>query len=199
MHFMIISAAFLRRLCHFALNLLFIPALIAIAAAGCSSGSWRTASRASAGLAPLPQDSKEAVVQVYRAPLWGLRGLIADHTWTAAKKRGEPFYTVYEVIGWRKLDKAPVLRAEKDIPDRLWFGKRPAVLVDIRGAEAHRAAEKIHQAALEYPYKQEYSMLFGPNSNTFTAWLACQVPELNLKLSRRAVGKGYVRDCLKEP
>ena len=176
---------------------IFVFALF-LSAASCFSGGWRTASRASAGLAPLPEESKEAVVQVYRAPLWGLRGLVADHTWIAAKKTGASFYIVYEVIGWRKFDKAPVLRAEKDIPDRLWFGNRPALLADIRGEEANRIADKIRQAALEYPYKREYSVLFGPNSNTWTAWTACRIPELNLKLSRRAVGKNYVKGCFQK-
>ena len=170
-----------------------------LAASSCFSGGWKTASRASAGLAPLPEESQEAVVQIYRAPLWGLRGLVADHTWIAAKKTGASYYIVYEVIGWRKFEKASVLRAEKDIPDRLWFGNRPTVLADIRGEEADRIAEKIRQAALEYPYKRKYSVLFGPNSNTWTAWTACRIPELNLKLSRRAVGKNYVKNCFRKP
>ena len=180
-------------------GLVFALFLTVLSAPACFSGGWKTASRASAGLAPLPEASDEAVVQVYRAPLWGFRGLIADHTWIAAKKTGASFYMVYEVIGWRKFDKAPVLRAEKDIPDRLWFGNRPTVLADLRGEKANQAAEKIRQAALEYPYKREYSMLFGPNSNTWTAWTACRVPELNLKLPRRAVGKNYIKDCPQNP
>ena len=158
--------------------------------------AWERASRASAKLAPLPETSQEAVIQAYAAPLWGLRGLVADHTWVSTKLKGASSYTVYEVIGWRMAQGYDsVLRMEKDIPDRLWFGKKPRVLIDLRGEKAEQIIEKIHAAASRYPYKNEYSMVFGPNSNTFTAWISCEVPELNLKLSHRAIGKGYLKNC----
>lgn len=158
--------------------------------------AWEKASRESAKLAPIPEKSKEAVVQVYAAPLWGLRGLVADHTWISTKPKGGSSYTVYEVIGWRMAKGYDsVLRIEKDIPDRLWYGKMPKALIDLRGKKAEQLIEKIHAAASHYPYKNEYSMILGPNSNTFTAWISCKVPELNLKLSRRAIGKGYLKNC----
>ena len=161
--------------------------------------AWERASRDSAGLAPLPEASREAVVQAYAAALWGLRGLVADHTWVSIKPKGASSYTVYEVIGWRRAKGYDsVLRMEKDIPDRLWYGKKPRVLIDLRGEKAEQIIGKIHAAASRYPYKNEYSMVFGPNSNTFTAWISCQVPELNLKLSHRAIGKNYLKDCRKK-
>ena len=157
---------------------------------------WERASRASSGLAPLPETNQEAVVQAYAAALWGLRGLVADHTWVSTKSKEASAYTVYEVIGWRMMKGYnSFLRMEQDIPDRLWFGKKPRVLIDLRGEEAEQIIDKIHTAASRYPYKNEYSMVFGPNSNTFTAWISCQVPELNLKLSHRAIGKGYLKNC----
>lgn len=158
--------------------------------------AWERVSRASANLAPLAEKNKGAVVQVYAAPLWGLRGLVADHTWVSTKPKGAASYTVYEVIGWRVAKGYDsVLRMEKDIPDRLWYGKMPKVLVDLRGEKAEQMIEKIRTAASLYPYKKEYSMVLGPNSNTFTAWISCKVPELNLKLSRRAIGKNYLKNC----
>ena len=158
--------------------------------------AWERASRASAKLAPLPQENEEAVVQVYAAPLWGLRGLVADHTWISTKPKGASSYTVYEVIGWRITSgHDSVLRMERDIPDRLWYGKKPRMLIDLRGEKAEQVIDKVHIAAARYPYKNEYSVVFGPNSNTFTAWVSCKVPELNLKLSRRAIGKNYLKNC----
>ena len=158
--------------------------------------AWERASRVSAKIAPLPEEYKEAVVQVYSAPLWGLRGWFADHTWISTKAKGADSYRVYEVIGWRLMTgHDSLLRAEKDIPDRLWYGKRPRILVDLKGVQAEPLVEKIHLSALAYPYPQKYSAAFGPNSNSFIAWVACQVPELNLKLSRRAIGKNYIKDC----
>ena len=157
--------------------------------------AWERASRDSAKIAPLPEEKREAIVQVYAAPLWGLRGLVADHTWISTKPKGASSYTVYEVIGWRiAMGYDSVLRVEKDIPDRLWYGKKPRILLDLRGEEATQMINRIHAAAFQYPYKKEYAMT-GPNSNTFIAWISCQVPELHLKLSQRAIGKGYLKNC----
>lgn len=159
---------------------------------------WKTASRESAKVAPLPSDYRPAVVQIYRAPLWGLRGWFADHMWISTKKEGASSYTVYEVIGWRKYQgHDSFLRVETDIPDRVWFGKQPKLLSDLRGREAKALIDKIHHSALQYPYRTYYAML-GPNSNTFIAWVLCQVPELNVHLSRRAIGKNYLKDCRRE-
>ena len=162
-----------------------------------SNSGWDKADRSSAHLAPSPGAHVGAVLQVYSAPLWGWRGYVADHTWVSTKKTGADSYTVYEVLGWRKWSKqnSSVLRIEKDIPDRLWYGRQPKVLADLRGERAETLISKVHKSALSYPYKTEYSMAFGPNSNTFTAWIACHVPELNLKLSHRAIGKNYLKNC----
>ena len=173
----------------------FFSTTVLLVSCGSFSG-WKRASRDSARLAPLPKENSQAVVQAYAAALWGLRGLVADHTWISTKQKGADSYTVYEVIGWRMAaGHDSVLRMARDVPDRLWFGKIPRVLVDLRGEKAERVIDRIHKAAVNYPYKNEYSMVFGPNSNTFTAWIACRVPEMNLNLSRRAVGKNYVKKC----
>jgi hypothetical protein len=37
-----------------------------------------------------------------------------------------------------------------------------------------------------------YKAFPGPNSNTFTAWIAAQVPELEVDLPFSAIGRGYV-------
>jgi hypothetical protein len=55
--------------------LLFLSALT-----GCTTKDWRTASRESAGIAPSPETTKEAVLQVYGASTWGWRGWFAIHT-----------------------------------------------------------------------------------------------------------------------
>jgi hypothetical protein len=159
----------------------------------CTSGKdWRTASRESAGIAPNPSLTNEAVVQVYGAKAWGWRGWFAIHTWLAAKRTGETFYRVYDVVGWREHRGEPVLRIARDIPDRYWFGERPRVLKEHRGSGVDKLIDHIDRAAADYPWKTTYSVFPGPNSNTFIAWIAKQVPELDLNLPFSAIGSGYV-------
>ena len=179
---------------------IFIFLFLSFSFLSCKSSShWRTASRATAEIAPIPSKYKKAVVQIYTARLWGFRGLVADHTWISTKQEGAKSYKVYEVIGWlRRLTKSnTVLRIAEDLPDRLWYGNKPKLLVDLRDISAKQVIDKIHQVAISYPYKTTYS-IFGPNSNTFTSWMACKVPELNLNLSIRAIGKNFFKDCKKK-
>ncbi|MCP8690098.1 DUF3750 domain-containing protein [Marinobacterium sedimentorum] len=166
--------------------------LCAVFLLGCSQGDWRSASRASAGLAPDPATTPEAVLQVYGASAYGWRGWFAIHTWIAAKPANAERYTLYEVIGWRERRGLPVLRIEPvDSPDRYWFGAKPELLLDRRGAGVEELIQAVDQAARAYPWKHEYRVFPGPNSNTFPAWVGAQVPELGLELPFRAIGSGW--------
>ncbi|GAB7022053.1 DUF3750 domain-containing protein [Salidesulfovibrio brasiliensis] len=165
--------------------------LIVAALAGCSTGDWRTASREPAGIAPDPATTQEAVVQVYAAPAWGWRGWFAVHTWISAKRTGEDSYTVYEVVGWREKRGLPVVRIERDAPDRYWFGERPELLADQRGDGLDAIIDKIDAAAKDYPWADTYKAFPGPNSNTFTAWIINKVQELDVSLPFSAIGSGY--------
>lgn len=158
---------------------------------GCASKDWRTASREPAGIAPDPMSTKEAVLEVYGAPAWGWRGWFAIHTWIAAKHTGEPSYTVYEVIGWRHRHGLPVVRIEKDAPDRYWFGEKPRLLKEQRGKGVDDLISAVDRAARSYPWPDSYTAFPGPNSNTFTDWVARKVPELGLSLPFSAIGSGY--------
>ena len=158
---------------------------------GCAGQDWRTASREPAGIAPDPQMTREAVLQGYGAPAWGWRGWFAIHTWIATKRTEEPSYTVYEVIGWRLYRGLPVIRIEKDFPDRYWFGEKPRLLVEHRGTGVDDLIVAVDRAAHSYPWPDSYKAFPGPNSNTFTAWIAQQVPELRLSLPFSAIGSGY--------
>lgn len=171
------------------------PALLlfGLAVSNCSSGNdWRTASRESAGMAPDPLVTDEAVLQIYGAKAWGWRGWFAIHTWIAAKRTGETAYTVYDVVGWRGRHGQPVLRISQDIPDRYWFGERPRILQERRGAGVDQLIDEVDKAARAYPWKSTYRVFPGPNSNTFTAWIGKQVPDLHLQLPFAAIGSGYV-------
>ena len=122
--------------------------LLGLLVSSCSSGrDWRTASRKSAGLAPDASITNEAVLQVYGADAWGWRGWFAIHTWIAAKKTGESSYTVYDVVGWRNHRGQPVLRIAKDIPDRYWYGEKPRILKEYRGAGVDELIDAVDKAA----------------------------------------------------
>jgi len=158
---------------------------------GCTSKDWRTASRDSAGMAPDPAVTREAVLQVYGARAWGWRGWFAIHTWVATKPSGETSYTVYDVVGFRRHHGQSVMRIAKDVPDRYWYGERPRLLKDLRGDGVDRLIEAVRNAAERYPWPDTYRAFPGPNSNTFTAWVALQVPSLGLELPFSAIGRGY--------
>jgi hypothetical protein len=131
------------------------------------------------------------VLLVYGANAWGWRGWFAIHTWIAAKRTGESSYTVYEVIGWRQRNGLSVVRIEQDLPDRFWYGERPKLLKEHRGTGVDALIAAVDQAARDYPWPHTYSAFPGPNSNTFTAWVARQVPQLGLNLPFSAIGSGY--------
>ena len=160
--------------------------------AGCGSNDWRSASRASSGIAPLPSEHSDAVIQVYAADLFGVRGYFAVHTWIATKAQNADQYTVYDVVGWRTNRGLPALQIGADIPDRYWYGAKPNPVLDLRGEDASTLIPKIDEAAQRYPYANEYTLFPGPNSNTFPAWIGQQVPELGLTLPFKAFGSGFV-------
>jgi hypothetical protein len=167
--------------------------LLGLVSAGCSSPrDWRTASREPAGIAPTPAATPEAVLQVYGADAWGWRGWFAIHTWIAAKRTGADTYTVYDVVGWRGRSGQPVMRIARDAPDRYWYGERPRIIKEHRGRDVDRLIDAVEKAARDYPWKTTYRAFPGPNSNTFTAWIAKRVPELGLNLPLSAIGKSYV-------
>jgi hypothetical protein len=158
---------------------------------GCTAKDWRTASREPAGIAPPPDSTREAVLQIYGASAWGWRGWFAIHTWIAAKRTGDASYTVYEVIGWRQRRGLPVVRIEQDLPDRYWYGERPRLLKEFRGNGVDRLIDDVDRAAHAYPWPDTYEAFPGPNSNTFTAWIGRQIPALGLDLPFSAIGSGY--------
>jgi hypothetical protein len=153
---------------------------------------WRFASRDSTGMAPLPVQHPEAVIQVYAARTWGWRGNLAVHGWVATKARDADHYETHQVIGFRARRGLPVVQSQPDLPDRRWYGNVPELLVDIRGAEAEALLPKVLDAVQRYPYPDTYTMWPGPNSNTFVAHVGREVPELGLVLPVTAIGKDYL-------
>ncbi|SFH97425.1 DUF3750 domain-containing protein [Modicisalibacter xianhensis] len=151
---------------------------------------WSTADRSTAGLAPLPEQAREAIVQVYAARAFNWRGAFGVHTWIATKSQDATFYHVYEVTRWR----GAVHTSRQRNPDRAWYGNPPQLLADYRGAAATQLIASIAEAAAAYPRAGEYRIWPGPNSNTFTAWVIRQVPGLRVHFPPTAIGKDYLLD-----
>ena len=157
---------------------------------------WRTASTEPVGLAPDPDEVKEAVVQVYGARTVGAKGLFGVHTWVAVKPTEAEEWTVYEVVGWRLRWSQSAMVVHSRSPDARWFGSAPELYADRRGPGVDKLIERIDRAARDYPYGADYRAWPGPNSNTFTAWIARAVPELEVDLPATAIGKDYLGSAI---
>ena len=174
------------------LCLLLLPALVGCTVFERTRSNWWELERGPSGQAPDPAGTPEPVVQVYAARAVSWRGVFAVHTWIAVKPRGAASWTRYEVIGWGVDRGWPTVRVNRTGPDNYWFGDRPQKLVDLRGAGVDRVIAKVEAAVTGYPYPASYRTWPGPNSNTFTAWVGRQVPELRLRLPPTAIGKDYL-------
>jgi len=155
---------------------------------------WREASHASSGLAPQPVEEPAALIQVYGARAYNWRGAFAIHSWIATKHSGAAEYTVYQVIGWNVYSGHSALDVRHGPPDQLWYGAQPELLLERRGPGVDALIDRIESVVAEYPYTREYRLWPGPNSNTFTAFVARRVPGLGLDLPPTAIGKDYLAD-----
>lgn len=172
-----------------------LPLLVSACMAGRGDGvPWYEARRDATGLAPDPAKTQEAVLQVYAARAVAWRGVFAVHTWIVVKPSGADRFTRYEVLGFGVSSGAPAVRVDRTGPDNYWFGAEPSLILDRRGPEVDALITQIRAAVASYPYPSEYRAWPGPNSNTFTAYVARQVPELQLELPSNAIGKDYLPD-----
>ncbi|MBU1362107.1 MAG: DUF3750 domain-containing protein [Gammaproteobacteria bacterium] len=154
---------------------------------------WHMTSRESTGQAPSPSVERGAVVQVYGARIVRWRGAFGIHPWIAVKRAGAERYTTYHIVGWRaRRGGDAMVTNEVSAPDLLWFGAYPQLLADHRGAQAEAMIDQIESAVAAYPWRDSYRLWPGPNSNTFVAWVARQVPALRLDLPPTAIGKDYL-------
>ncbi|MEZ5856975.1 MAG: DUF3750 domain-containing protein [Hyphomicrobiaceae bacterium] len=117
-----------------------------------------------------------------------LESIFAHHTWLVTKERGARHYRRYEVVGWGR-----ALRIDAHPADGRWYGNTPRILLTLRGKEAERALPRIAKAIAAYPNSGRgvYAVWPGPNSNTFIASIARQVPELAPALLPTAIGKDF--------
>ncbi len=173
--------------------LILLPLLGSLVSVGFGqSYDWRTAPRHSTGIAPDPAETPEAVIQVYAARAYGWRAAFGVHTWIAVKPTNAPKFVVYEVFGWHLMHGGDsAISASNRPPDGMWYGNAPEIIFDLRGDGVDAVISRVEQAVASYPYPESYMVWPGPNSNTFTAYVARTVPELVLDLPPTAIGKDY--------
>ena len=167
---------------------------ISLFLSSCANSDWRTADRSSANIAPLPSETKEAVVHVYVARTFNWHKFLAVHSWVAFKEKDAKEYMVYHATGWLTHNGGEAVLGKKDIPDRKWYGSVPELITDIRGKKAEAAIPRIKAAIQSYKYSDFYRMYPGPNSNSFVSHIIRNVDELQVELPPNAVGKDWLND-----
>jgi hypothetical protein len=160
-------------------------------AAGQHPRSWRDANWSTTHLLPAATSDPAARVLVFAARAGGWKSVFAVHTWIVVKPENATAYTRYDVMGFGE----PV-RINLHAPDAYWFGDRPRLVADVRGAAAAAAIPKIEAAVQAYPYATygSYRIWPGPNSNTFTATILRAAPELEVAMPPEALGRDWRAD-----
>jgi hypothetical protein len=175
------------------LLLFLLPVLLSVGfMVSARAEHWSRARWDATGLAPAPDEHRDAVVQVYAARTWGWKGAFAVHSWIVFKPEGAASYERYEVVGWGVGQGASAVRRNLRPPDGRWAGNDPVLVTDLRGAEAQALIPAIRAAIEAYPYADAYVTWPGPNSNTFVAWIGREVPGLRLTLPSTAIGKDFL-------
>jgi hypothetical protein len=189
-----------RRMWRWALRLLVLLAVLMLGPmATLAFGSldldtpWYRTDRSSTGQAPAPALEPAAVVQVYGARIVRWRGAFGIHPWISVKRAGADTYTTWQIIGWRaRSGGSALVQTAGDAPDTHWFGAYPQLLAEHRGPAAEAIIDQLEAAVPRYPWSHTYRLWPGPNSNTFVAWIAREVPALRLDLPPTAIGKDYL-------
>jgi hypothetical protein len=180
-----------RKLMLIAFLVLFILPLVVRAALFAANGgprSWRDADWSSIGSLPPAAQHPQARLVVYSGRTGGWKGVLSVHSWIVLKRANATNWTRYDVVGW-----GTPLRTNGWAPDGRWFGNRPTVVVDLKGAAAEALLPKVEAAVRRYEYRHagSYRMWPGPNSNSFVAAALRAVPEIGVSLPSNAIGRDF--------
>lgn len=185
----------IRRLFKFVSTLTVLLIVLPVAAGAAYSyakgwpRSWNTADWSSSGLLPKAADDDPAAIYIMAGRSGRWKGIFAVHHWVIVKPAGATRYERFEVVGWG----TPV-RRNAYAPDGRWYSSDPFIVHKVRGAEAQALIPKVVTAAKNYRWSTpgQYVVWPGPNSNTFVASIARQVPELGAELDPAGVGKDWL-------
>ena len=179
-----------RRLMLTFIALFLLPAMASAALIAYRGGprSWRDYDGSARSSLPAATAHPEARVLILAGRTRGWKGAVALHSWIVIKPVNARSWRRYDVVGWGG---SPV-RANNWGPD-IWFGERPEIVLDLKGATAEALIPRIEAAIKDYRYANDgdYRMWPGPNSNTFTAAVLRAVPEIGATLPPHAIGRDY--------
>lgn len=78
-------------------------------------------------------------------------------------------------------------------PEGIAASNNSGASIQVSGPSAETLVKDVRAAIERYPFADRYTMLPGPNSNSFTEWVAQEVPQLKLDLPMKAIGKFWMR------
>jgi hypothetical protein len=159
---------------------------------GCQDPDWRTTSRESVGIVDIQSHKNEAVFQIYTARAFSWRKYIAIHPWIAWKDEDDSEFHIAQVTSWNLDYSGSSLTVLDDIPDRKWYGEDPKIIFQATGDKANAIIKQVKKLIKNYPYKKQYRMWPGPNSNTFVDYIIRNVREITVELPPEAIGKDYL-------
>jgi hypothetical protein len=174
-----------------ALNLMLVIPFI-VSPLKSRAQEWWNTDRSSMGIAPLPEEEPEALVQIYAARAFRWKGYFAVHCWVAVKEKNAPQYTTYQVTGFGIGRRGGTIMERDEVPDRRWYGADAELLYQLKGPAAERAIPQVREAAASYPYPDFYRAWPGPNSNTFVSHIIRHTRELRFELPPHAIGKDWI-------
>jgi hypothetical protein len=138
---------------------------------------------------------QEAVVRVCACPVPYLDGF-AMHPWFLAKRADSATFHRWEV--WQTLwgEYGHVVRDRNPPMWDMRTGKA-VVLAERVGPEAEEVITFIEAASPEYPCRNDYAYVPGPNSNTYAQWVL-DATGWQVSLPPTAIGAGMVDECQEE-
>ncbi len=157
--------------------------------------SWKDTSCKSTNSIPL--SLTEEMIYIMHSKLYSWRGAIAYHSWVSVVTDS---YTNYEIIDNEDLAKHLNIDCIENpnnltfknnrTADNLWFGNYPIVGFKYHAADKS-IGERLEHNFKEYPYKEKYRSIPGPNSNSYVSYLIRNISELNYTLPLKALGRNF--------
>ncbi len=128
----------------------------------------------------------------------------AVHTWVVTNKKGETNrWEVWQfknagAVSWGHVHKNLFqlftgMNVFFILTKKRFRSKMIYKMAGADGSKAHQLISFIEIKAHEYPFRNKYRYVPGPNSNTFTQWIVDRMDEKAANLPGNAFGKGYTR------